>query len=331
MARVHLLNVSPGDCTIIEHNSGRRTMIDICGGNLKVRQLAVEAETLWLVQESRKRVVNHRMCERPTNPINYMKTNGLGTIWRFILSHPDMDHMDGLDELVREIGVFNFWDTGARRNMKTDNFFRYNEEDWNTYEKIVADMYPRVRTGIRQAGDKFSFANMLKDGEKGGDGLHICAPGKELLDDPNVDDDVNEASYIVSYRSAGGKLVFPGDAHDESWSYAIEHHHSSVENCAFLLAPHHGRDSGRSYDFLDVLQPKMTWLGCSPSKHIDYRQWDRRGLERLTSNQTGNVVLEIGDSFYDIWIENEDFAREAGSPNRGKSKEGHVYYKTVEE
>ena len=37
MARVHLMNVSPGDCTIIEHVSGRVTMIDICDGNLETR------------------------------------------------------------------------------------------------------------------------------------------------------------------------------------------------------------------------------------------------------------------------------------------------------
>lgn len=40
MARVHILNVSPGDCTLIQHNSGRVTGIDICGGNLEVRQQA---------------------------------------------------------------------------------------------------------------------------------------------------------------------------------------------------------------------------------------------------------------------------------------------------
>ena len=33
-ARIHFLNVNEGDCTIIEHESGRITMIDICAGNL---------------------------------------------------------------------------------------------------------------------------------------------------------------------------------------------------------------------------------------------------------------------------------------------------------
>jgi competence protein ComEC len=328
MARVHLLNVSPGDCSIIEHNSKRLTMIDICGGNLEVRQQAAEA-AIRIATESKGVAGNYHMCERPSNPINYMKTNGLRKVFRFILSHPDMDHMDGLDELVRKIGIANFWDTGARREAKFDSFYRYSEDDWKMYERIIAGTQPGVSTAVRQAGNRFAFGNKSDDGVSGGDGLHISAPDKALLNDPNVDDDVNEASYVVTYYSGGGRMVFPGDAHDASWEYALKNHGEDLKNCAFLLAPHHGRDSNRSYDFLDELRPKMTWLGCAPSKHIDYQQWDRRGLPKLMSNQTGSIVLEIGEKFYDIYIENEQFARDSGSPTRAKNKEGFTFYKTI--
>lgn len=328
MSRIHLLNVSPGDCTIIEHNSGRRTMIDICGGNLEVRQQAAEA-AMRIATESAGGSINYRMCERPSNPINYMKTHKMRSIFRFVLSHPDMDHMDGLAELVREIGVTNFWDTGARRKEKFDSFYRYSEEDWKTYERIIAGRQEGVGTAIRQAGDRFVYGNKNPEDTDGGDGLNIVAPDKALLNDPDVDDDVNEASYILAYNNSAGRMIFPGDAHDSSWKYALEHHAGLIENCAFLLAPHHGRDSARSYDFLDRLRPKMTWIGCAPSKHIDYRQWDQRGLFKLMSNQTGNVVLEVGKGFYDIYIENETFAQNSGAPVRPKNKEGFTFLRTI--
>ena len=35
MPTVHVLNVSPGDCTVIQHGSGRVSMIDICDGNVQ--------------------------------------------------------------------------------------------------------------------------------------------------------------------------------------------------------------------------------------------------------------------------------------------------------
>lgn len=34
MAKIHFLNVDEGDCSIIQHDNGKVTMIDICCGTL---------------------------------------------------------------------------------------------------------------------------------------------------------------------------------------------------------------------------------------------------------------------------------------------------------
>jgi hypothetical protein len=46
-------------------------------------------------------------------------------------------------------------------------------------------------------------------------------------------------------------VLFAGDAHDATWEYVLKHYGPDVENCSVLIAPHHGRDSERSYDFID--------------------------------------------------------------------------------
>jgi competence protein ComEC len=326
--RVHLLNVSPGDCSIIEHASGRRTMIDICSGN------ADEIERAVMLEKAENRMGprgNYRMCENLTNPIDYVKDRNWQALWRFIISHPDMDHMDGLKRLVDEIGISNFWDTGTERDKPSfENHYRYKEEDWDLYEDLRKGKVAGVTSLTKIAGARFALANEKDADGSPHDGLYISAPSKELLTDPDPSDDINEASYIITYWSAAGRFVFPGDAHDVSWEYAIEHHNGQIQDCAFLLAPHHGRDSGRSYDFLDVTKPKWTWIGCAPSKHIDYAQWDRRGLDKNTSNQTGNVVLEIGDSFYDIYIENEKYARDSKPARDAKNGQGYTFLKRIE-
>jgi competence protein ComEC len=88
MARVHFLTVGEGDCTIIEHNSGRVTMIDICGGNEII--LKAEAKRFEALERPRG---NFAMCKRPTNPVEYLRVHGIKRIFRFILTHPDMDHL----------------------------------------------------------------------------------------------------------------------------------------------------------------------------------------------------------------------------------------------
>lgn len=327
MPRVHLMNVSPGDCTIIEHLSGRVTMIDICDGNLETR---VEQAREAIAAESRaveKGVKgNFGMGKHPSNPVNYLTDHGIENVFRFILTHPDMDHMDGLAKLLEKKSVANFWDTGARRKMKLDSWgTQYSKEDWEAYERIIAEKQDGTRLLTKLAGARFPFAN---DGDSR-DGLFILAPNKDLLCDPNEDDDINSASYIISYHNQAGKFIFPGDAHDDSWAYALSEHRSKLENCAFLLAPHHGRDSDRSYDFLDVLKPKLTYIGNAPSEHIDYTQWSRRDLPIVTSNQAGNVVLEIRKDAYDVYVENHTFAKASGVTQIVTNNSGYARLTTI--
>lgn len=39
MAKIHFLNVDEGDCSIIQHDNGKVTMIDICCGICKARHI----------------------------------------------------------------------------------------------------------------------------------------------------------------------------------------------------------------------------------------------------------------------------------------------------
>lgn len=75
---------------------------------------------------------------------------------------------------------------------------------------------------------------------------------------------------------------------------------------------------------------KVTRSGCAPSKHIDYGQWDRRGLDKNTSNQTGNVVLEIADTYYDVYIENEKYARDSKPEWDAKNGQGYTFLKRIQ-
>lgn len=315
MAQLHVVNVSPGDCTVIRHNSGRYTVMDICSGNMTSEPTTSSLTKATQISEA-KPSGNFGMCNRLTNPISYLRNLGVKKIFRFILSHPDMDHMDGLDTLHSEIGFHNFWDTGYRRIKSKPtfdkDFNRYREQDWDLYEDLINGRAPAVTVLTKIAGERFSLANKVDADGKQADALSILAPNEGLLNDPDECDDVNESSYVIQYSSQAGPMILPGDAHDASWEVVMKEHPELKGNCSFLLAPHHGRDSGRSYDFLDFLKPSLTVFGCSPSEYLAYSEWSNRGLSYLTSNQAGNIVLEISDGFYDVFIENRAYAEACG-------------------
>jgi len=85
--------------------------------------------------------------------------------------------------------------------------------------------------------------------------------------------------------------LLPGDAYDKTWEYVIDNCLDELKNCEFVLASHHGRDSGRSRDFPDKIKPQFSVLGCASSKHLAYDQWNRRGLEKIIQNQADNVAI----------------------------------------
>lgn len=312
MSKIHLLNVKSGDCTIFEHASGRRTMIDVCAGNIET-----ETELQKSVFESlsiSKPKGNYGMCKKPTNPIEYMQ-NSLNaySLHRFILTHPDMDHLDGFNQLADCISINNFWDAGAKKEKPEFNGSPYKEEDWDRYIKFRDGKETGVTALSKLADARFESANKSGDGSSGGDGLYILAPNKELVSDANESGDFNDCSYVILYRSAGGNIVIAGDAHDKTWEFILENYKEDIENCKFLLAPHHGRKSGRDYSFLDTMQPTLTLFGCAPSEHLAYSEWTHRKLDYVTQNQCGNMLMETRDGNLDVYIENEKFAKEVCS------------------
>ena len=99
MGIIHFLNVNEGDCTWIHHASGRNTIIDVS---------AAAAITEFASASG-----NHQQKNYPVNPIQYLKDFGVSTIFRFILTHPDMDHMDGMKSL------FTYEAFAKKRNPKS--------------------------------------------------------------------------------------------------------------------------------------------------------------------------------------------------------------------
>ncbi len=127
--KIHCLNVKQGDCFIIERSSGRLTIIDICCGNLEDESIF---DSHFKNSSGSQIPGDYGMRDKPTNPINYLSARGISQVWRFILTHPDMDHMDGLKQLFSKKQVHNFWDCGVRREPPDfSKETEYKEEDWN--------------------------------------------------------------------------------------------------------------------------------------------------------------------------------------------------------
>ncbi|MBW2029678.1 MAG: hypothetical protein JRJ31_11460 [Deltaproteobacteria bacterium] len=157
---IHFLNVGRGDCTIIEFpNDGRIGIIDIF--NVKIFDEDTRQELLEAYRESREYELGKvftsslydleekylaKKREELTDPIAYYDTH-VGrdkSVFRTLITHPDMDHMTGLYRLHHQEPkeIVNFWHTGYEAfnlDDTTDDEWEdspYDKRDWETYKQL---------------------------------------------------------------------------------------------------------------------------------------------------------------------------------------------------
>lgn len=282
--KIHFLNVLNGDCTIIEHETGRISVIDICNGNAQnANKLNMEA--------------NFNNQYNPTNPIGYLRNVcGSDDIFRFILTHPDMDHMDGIKKLFDNFTAYNFWDTRHEKDLGDADFQRYSEDDWEFYKKIRKQQEKPKALQVYQ-GCQQDFHRL------GCDNFEIISPNEELANELKEQENPNwnEISYVILHRIFDRKVLYCVDSENKAWQNIMDNSSllSKIKDIDILLAPHHGRKTGGDNlnQYLNKLNPKLAILGnTKKSQHKNYSAFSGRDIPILTNNEAGDIIVTIKEN-----------------------------------
>ncbi len=318
MPVIHFLNVHQGDCTIIQHNSGHNTMIDVNNARILSEPARLVRQA---ISDSLKTNGNFGQKAYPENPLEYMEKRGIDSIFRFILTHPDMDHMDGISDLFKIHAPPNFWDT-ANTCDKDDNEWGescpYRKEDW--------DFYKSLRGSENEPKHLVYHSGQEPCDHWKKDGLAVLSPTKELICAANECGEWNDSSYVIRYAGPHGfRAIMPGDSHDATWEHILDKHRH-VKDIDLLIAPHHGRHSDADFSYLDVLKPKLTLFGNAPSEHLAYEAWSNRDLPIITNNQAGSIIVDFEDEYGAFYVTNEAFARAHTTDNTFYDERLHGWF-----
>jgi len=313
-SELHFLNVKQGDCTWIKHADGKNTVIDVFNATLEKKEAIGALESLLfenkIAQEIKAKGINGNFGQKkyPVNPIEYLKQFNVSSVFRYVQTHPDMDHMGGIKDFFEAFKPINMWDTDNKKEMGPFDDSPYSEEDWLFYKKLRKGSETNPKRLTLFAGSRGRYYNQNDDGTSGGNGLYILAPTKELVKEANESDNYNDCSYVILFLPANGcKVIIAGDSHDKIWEYILQNYNDDVTDIDLLIAPHHGRNSSRNYEFLDVLKPKLTFFGNANSEHLAYNPWTSRNLEKITNNQ-GNCLIAQFNGSTDIYCTYKKFA-----------------------
>jgi beta-lactamase superfamily II metal-dependent hydrolase len=256
MSVIKSFSVGNGDMFYIEHNSDNFTIIDCCVTDDNSDAILGEISSL-----SAKKGIT-----------------------RFISTHPDDDHISGLELLDAKIGIRNFYcvENDTTKPDETDCFNKYCELRSDA-GKVFHIAKGCTRRWMNQ-GDKDRDASGISVLWPDTDNEHF----KEALEDAVAGGSPNNISAVIKYALAKGvTALWMGDL-ETDFMECIEEA-LDVSAVDILFAPHHGRDSGRIPEsILAKLSPKIVVIGEAPSEHLNYYE----GYNTITQNSAGDIVFD---------------------------------------
>lgn len=220
-------------------------------------------------------------------------------IKRFISTHFDKDHINGLEYLFSKMKIANFYCVeNSAKNRDIYDFEQYCElRDGETHYYIKKNFNRR-------------WIN-LSGSERGSAGISILWPDqnndefkKELNKVEKYDDySPNNISPIIKYSLKNGvNVLWFGDLEKDFLDKIKENLEDLNANIVF--APHHGRRSGRlPKEILDKIKPSIIVVGEAPTEDLNYYS----NYNTITQNSAGDIVFDCGSQKVDIYVSNENY------------------------
>lgn len=276
MSKVKSFSVGNGDMFYIKHESDNFTVIDCNLDSVDANRIIREIK-----EESRNK-----------------------SIYRFISTHPDEDHILGIKELDESKEILNFYcvDNDAKKEEETESFKHYCK--LRDSDKVFYIYKDCSRKWMNESGPDNNGE------ERGSSGINILWPDlankdfKDALNTCNNYGNANNISPIIKYSiSNGASFMWFGDLEKDY----VEKIKDEIDwpEIDIIFAPHHGRSSGAlPTEILKKLNPKIIIIGNAPSEDLSYYS----NYDTITQNSSGDIYFECNGKEIDVYCTNENYS-----------------------
>ena len=254
---IAMLNVGQGDCFFIQGPEGGTYLID--GGSSSVSQVG-----------------KYRI-----EP--YLKWQGIEALDYVWVTHGDLDHMNGILELLER----------KRMGLKIKTLILPPKNYWND-----------------------NIFELVRAAEKAGTNIHIMAQGQRLEEGemqiqclwPQAKEeglDENQASIVLSLTYKSFDMLFTGDLEKEAEEKVGEYIETGQKKLLLpdkyevLKVGHHGSKSGTGEELLKVVQPDIALISAGENNRYGHphaetiKRLKNAGSEMITTIEHGQVTIEI--------------------------------------
>ena len=250
---VSFCDIGQGDATFIQSPSGNQMLID-GGPSKKVLSCISQGMSFW----DRK-------------------------IEFIVLSHPHVDHITGLIEVLKRYNVGQIIATDAAA-------------DSPEYKKWLSE--------IKEKNIPLEMAQNVSQIDLGGNALADILYPKESFEGQKIDN-LNNTSLVLRLSYANVSFLFTGDAEKEEQEKLITNLQPLFSN--ILKFPHHGSKTALDENFLNAVSPKIAIIsvGKDNQYHLPAEETisalQKLGIEIKRTDENGTIQVEVGvDGKYSI-------------------------------
>ena len=165
--------------------------------------------------------------------VEYLKRAGVDKLDVLVGTHPDSDHIGGLDDVIKEISVETVYLPEAKKDTKT-----YQDVKKALKSKKLTAKMPEI-------GKEYIFEKNVI--------IRFLSPDKSYSDS-------NNASLVVQAAYGKNRFLFMGDAETEAEEQIVKRGYDI--SCDVLKLGHHGSYTATSQSFLKKADPVYAVISC---------------------------------------------------------------------
>jgi len=251
--RLTFIDVGHGDSILIEFPEGKKMLVD--GGGLYGDRFDVGQHVI----------------------ASFLWKNKIRKIDALVLTHPDPDHLKGLNFIASHFSIGQFWDNGHQTQSEPYLQLRKTLSEKNTkIHSLHEETPPQTIRGVEI---------FVLNPPAGNTGKGNARPPRDL----------NNSSLVMKLQFKNVSVLLTGDVGKEGEERMLR---SGCDLRADILKiPHHGSSSSSSFPFLNRVKPAYGILsvgerniGKLPHPEV-LRRYDQLGTRLFRTDKQGAITV----------------------------------------
>ena len=261
--RVTYLEVGQGDSIVIELPYRKAVYLIDTGGSVRF------GEKNWR-SPSKPFEVGRQIV------IPYLKGRGITKVDKLILTHADADHIEGADEILKEIRIGEIHiSPGSQTELEMGDL----NEIAQLEKSPIIESHENIFWYEEEI--RFDYLNPLKGDYEG-----------------------NNSSLVLYMETEGPTFLFTGDMEIDSEEQFFRRHEMIDFNDLILKVAHHGSKTSSSDQFIRFLQPELAIISAGRKNLYGHPHAEvidtfvKYGVPVLETAKNGSIVVSVKNGQY---------------------------------